>query len=197
MRHRRKGRILGRSPSHQRALLKHLAAALFLTEGEWEDKEEGKPKVPGRIITTLPKAKEARPVVERCITLARRSAGAVDNARPFAPPTGGDGSIDRRSAAYKEWRKSPDYQKWAAAIAPQVNARRRVITLLGNDKKAARLCFDVVAPRFADRNGGYTRILKMAMPRLGDAGARAILEFVGKNDRVKAGAGAAPTVEAE
>ena len=55
--------------------------------------------------------------------------------------------------------------------------------------------FEVVA-RFADRNGGYTRILKMAMPRLGDAGARAILEFVGKNDRVKAGAGAAPTVEA-
>jgi large subunit ribosomal protein L17 len=197
MRHRRKGRILGRSPSHQRALLKHLAAALFLTEGEWEEGEEGKPKVAGRIITTLPKAKEARPVVERCITLARRSAGAVDAARPFAPPTSSDGSIDRRSAAYKTWRKSPDYKKWAAAIAPEVNARRRVITLLGNDKKAARICFDVVAPRFADRNGGYTRILKMAMPRLGDAGARAILEFVGKNDRVKAGAAAAPTVETE
>jgi len=196
MRHRRKGRILGRSPSHQRALLKNIAAALFLTEAEWEEGEVGKPKVAGRIVTTLPKAKEARPVVERCITLARRSAGAADKARPFAPPTGNDGSIDRRSAAYKTWRKSDDYKKWAAAIAPEVNARRRIITLLGNDKKAARLCVEVVAPRFADRNGGYTRILKMAMPRLGDAGARAILEFVGKNDRVKAGAGAAPTVEA-
>ena len=196
MRHRRKGRVLGRSPSHQRALLKNIAAALFLTEAEWEEGEVGKPKVAGRIVTTLPKAKEARPVVERCITLARRSAGAADKARPFAPPTGNDGSIDRRSAAYKTWRKSDDYKKWAAAIAPEVNARRRITTLLGNDKKAARLCVEVVAPRFADRNGGYTRILKMAMPRLGDAGARAILEFVGKNDRVKAGAGAAPAVEA-
>ncbi len=65
MRHRRKGRVLGRSPSHQRALLKNLAAALFLTEKSYDADEVGAPKVAGRIITTLPKAKEVRPVVER------------------------------------------------------------------------------------------------------------------------------------
>ena len=56
MRHRRKGRILGRSPSHQRALLRNLAAALMLTEQEFEPGEPGAPKVPGRIVTTVAKA---------------------------------------------------------------------------------------------------------------------------------------------
>ena len=46
------------------------------------------------------------------------------------------------------------------------------------------MLFDEVAPRFADRPGGYTRILRLAKPRLGDAGTRAILEFVGVRDRV-------------
>jgi large subunit ribosomal protein L17 len=57
--------------------------------------------------------------------------------------------------------------------------------LIGNNKEAVSILFDVVAPRFEDRNGGYTRILKLFTPRLGDAGQRAILEFVGKNDRAK------------
>ena len=51
--------------------------------------------------------------------------------------------------------------------------------LLG-DKKAARILFERIAPRFVDRPGGYTRILKLATPRLGDAGPRAMLEFVGE-----------------
>ena len=53
-----------------------------------------------------------------------------------------------------------------------------MIQLLG-DKHAARILFEKIAPRFTDRPGGYTRILKLATPRLGDAGPRAILEFVG------------------
>ena len=64
MRHRRKGRTLGRCPSHQRALLRNLASALILTERDAED-EDNRPKVKGRIITTLQKAKEVRPLVER------------------------------------------------------------------------------------------------------------------------------------
>jgi large subunit ribosomal protein L17 len=56
--------------------------------------------------------------------------------------------------------------------------------LLG-DKQAVRILFADVAPRFADRNGGYTRILRLAKPRLGDAGTRAIIEFVGVRDRVR------------
>ena len=64
MRHRRRGRVLGRSPSHQRALLRNLASALFLTERDAEG-EPNAPKIKGRITTTLAKAKEVRPLVER------------------------------------------------------------------------------------------------------------------------------------
>jgi len=46
-----------------------------------------------------------------------------------------------------------------------------------------KILFGTVAPRFMERPGGYTRIMRLAKPRLGDAGTRAILEFVGQNDR--------------
>ena len=72
MRHRRRGRKLGRNPSHQRALLRNLASALFLTERDAEN-EDNAPKVKGRIVTTLSKAKEVRPLVERCVTIARQA----------------------------------------------------------------------------------------------------------------------------
>ena len=62
-------------------------------------------------------------------------------------------------------------------------ARRRCIQLLG-DKQAVRILFSEIAPRFADRPGGYTRIVRLSQPRLGDAGTQAILEFVGVRDRV-------------
>jgi large subunit ribosomal protein L17 len=52
------------------------------------------------------------------------------------------------------------------------------------DKQAVRVLFDKIARRFVDRPGGYTRILRLATPRLGDAGTRAILELVGVRDRV-------------
>ena len=58
------------------------------------------------------------------------------------------------------------------------------LSLIG-DKQAVRILFDEIAPRFADRQGGYTRVLRLAKPRLGDAGTRAILELVGKNDRIR------------
>lgn len=173
MRHRRKGRVLGRSPSHQRALLRNLASALMLTEREVEVDEVGAPKVAGRIITTVAKAKEVRPLVERCITVAKRGLVAIGQAQEF-------GSLAARdSAEWKKWRTSDQWQKWARASAPAVTARRRVVQLLG-DKKAARILFERIAPRFVDRPGGYTRILKLATPRLGDAGPRAMLEFVGE-----------------
>ena len=81
------------------------------------------------------------------------------------------------SGAGKNW------SAWNAAIAPAVAARRRCLQLLG-DKQAVRVLFDEVAPRFTDRPGGYTRIVRLAKPRLGDAGTRVILEFVGVRDRV-------------
>ena len=173
MRHRRKGRVLGRSPSHQRALLRNLASALMLTEQDVEPGEPGAAKVKGRIITTLAKAKEVRPLVERCITVARRGRAAAARAGEFAV------TAERGTPAWKEWRTSPRWREWAKAVAPAVKARRRLVQLLG-DKQAARIAFDVIAPRFVDRPGGYTRILKLSRPRLGDAGERAILEFVGQ-----------------
>lgn len=177
MRHRRKGRKLGRGPAHQRALLRNLASSFFLTERDAEH-DDNRPKVKGRIVTTLEKAKEVRPLVEKCITIAKKALIAQAAAEPFAT------AAERGSAEWKRWRESDQWRKWAQAMAPVVNARRRVVTLIG-DKKAARVLFVDIAPRFADRDGGYTRILRMAKPRLGDAGTQAILELVGKNDRVR------------
>ena len=186
MRHRRKGRVLGRSPSHQRALLRNLASALMLTERESEPGEPGAPKVAGRIVTTVAKAKEVRPLVERCITIAKRGLVASDKAKEFGT------AAARDTADWKKWRQSDQWQRWARAMAPAVRARRRLVQLLG-DKHAARIVFERVAPRFVDRPGGYTRILKLATPRLGDAGPRAVLEFVGSD--VAAGQAVAPRVE--
>lgn len=177
MRHRRKGRKLGRIPSHQRALLRSLATALFLTERDATD-DDNAPKVKGRIITTIEKAKEVRPVVERCITIARRVLKNQEAADQLEP------NAERHSDQWLEWRKSERWAEWNKTIAPVVAARRRALRLLG-DKQAVRILFDDIAPRFADRDGGYTRVLRLAKPRLGDAGIRAILEFVGKNDRVR------------
>jgi large subunit ribosomal protein L17 len=176
MRHLRRGRKLGRNPKHQRALLRSLASALFLTERDAE-LDPNPPKVKGRIITTISKAKEVKPLVEKCITIARYGLAAEEAAEQHGT------QAERGSGEWKSWREGPKWKAWAAAIAPAVAARRRCLTLLG-DKGAVRALFDEVAPRFTDRPGGYTRIVRLAKPRLGDAGEQVILEFVGVRDRV-------------
>ena len=177
MRHKRHGRVLGRSPSHRKALLRNLATALILTERPESTLDRNAPKVKGRIITTLAKAKEVRPLVERCITIAKKGRLAREAASEFGT------EAERNSAAWKQWRESEYYGRWVAASAPAVTATRRLFQILG-DKQAVGILMDDLAERFADRPGGYTRVLRLATPRLGDAGPRAILEFVGKNDRV-------------
>ncbi|MDR1385110.1 MAG: 50S ribosomal protein L17 [Planctomycetaceae bacterium] len=190
MRHRKSGRKFGRNPNHQRALLRSLASAIFLTEkpDSLYGEKDPRPKKPGRIVTTLEKAKEVRPLVEKCITIAKKAQKHLEAAGSFAT------TAARNSEEWRQWRNSESWQQWNAAIAPAIALRRRAIQLIG-DKKAVSILFDIVAPRFLERNGGYTRILKLAIPRLGDSGKKAILEFVGQNDRQKQQAVAIPIVK--
>lgn len=126
MRHRVAHRKLGRVTEHRLALLRNQAQALLRH---------------GRISTTVAKAKELRPFVERLITVAKR--GIAD---------GGD-------------------------TIRAVNARRAVRRDLADRDVAARL-FDTIAPRFADRPGGYTRLLRIGFRR-GDAAEMAQVELLG------------------
>ncbi len=189
MRHRVKGRTLGRNASHRKAMFKNMAASLIKTSRIEDASAEGAPKVAGRIITTVPKAKELRPFIEKLITLAKSSLPHAEAAAEFAT------TAERGSDEYKKWRTSEQWTNWAKAQAPVVKARRRAFAAL-RDKLAVQILFADLAPRFAERNGGYTRIVRLAKPRLGDSGERALIEFVGERDRTKAKR-QAPVVEGE
>ena len=126
MRHRYAHRRLGRVSSHRKALLRNLATDLLDHE---------------HIVTTVPKAKEVRPIVERLITVAKRGVKADE-------PKG-------RTLA----------------------ARRLVMTEIVNEDVVTKL-FDQLAPRFMDRPGGYTRILRLGHRR-GDGGEIAQIELLG------------------
>src|ERR1700690_3681081 len=132
MRHRKRSRVLGRSPSHRKALLRNLASALFLTEMDKDDylDEKQAPKVKGRIITTIQKAKEVRPLVERCISLACKAQEPLAEAKKLAS------TAERNSTEWRKWRKSKHWQQWAAAMAPVGKTRRRLITMLGRKRGA-------------------------------------------------------------
>jgi len=177
MRHRMKGRKLGRNGSHRKAMFRNMAASLIKTLDQ-DDNIEGAAKVPGRIITTTQKAKELRPQIERLVTIARKAAVIEENAREL------ESGAEKGSDEWKQWRQSEKWNEWAQAVAPAVALRRRAYAVL-RDHDAVSILFSVLAERFADRNGGYTRVVKLATPRLGDAGQRALMEFVGENDRVK------------
>ena len=123
MRHLNAGRKLGRTSSHRQAMLGNMAVALLKHE---------------QIKTTLPKAKELRPYVEKIITLGKR----------------GD-----------------------------LHARRLVAARLHDDTVLRKL-FDMIGPRYAERNGGYTRVLKAGF-RHGDAAPMAVIELVDRDPEAK------------
>ena len=105
MRHRVRGRKLGRNASHRKAMFRNMAASFIKTVRVDED-DPDRPNVPGRIVTTVPKAKELRPFVEKLITLAKKAAAHEQAAAEFAT------DADRNTDAYAEWRKSDKWQKW-------------------------------------------------------------------------------------
>ena len=123
MRHKLSGRKLNRTSSHRKAMFKNMAAALIKHE---------------QIRTTLPKAKDLRPIVEKMITLGKK----------------GD-----------------------------LAARRQLIAKLG-DADMARKVFDVLAPRYEERAGGYIRVLKAGF-RYGDNAPMAIIEFVDRDESAR------------
>ncbi|WP_112872923.1 50S ribosomal protein L17 [Paracoccus endophyticus] len=134
MRHARGYRRLNRTHEHRKALFANMAGSLIEHE---------------QIKTTLPKAKELRPIIEKLITLAKR----------------GD-----------------------------IHARRQAAAQLKQDQYVARL-FEILGPRYQNRQGGYVRILKAGF-RYGDMAPMAIIEFVDRDVSAK-GAADRARVEAE
>jgi len=132
MRHGKVHRKLNRTHEHRRALFANMAAALVKHE---------------QIITTLPKAKELRPVIEKLVTLGKR----------------GD-----------------------------LHARRQAIAQM-RDIGMVKKLFEVIAPRYKERNGGYTRVLKAGF-RYGDCAPMAVIEFVDRDEAAK-GRDSGPTQE--
>ena len=123
MRHRWSGRKLGRTSSHRLAMLRNMVTQ-FLDKG--------------KIVTTVPKAKELRPFAEKMITLGKRET---------------------------------------------LHARRQALAVIRSKDVVYKL-FDSLAPRYADRDGGYTRIIRLGF-RKGDSAEMAILELVGSDEDVK------------
>ena len=175
MRHRMRGRKLGRNASHRKAMFKNMACSLIRSVRPDPDDPDA-PRVAGRIVTTTPKAKELRPFVEKLITLGKKAAPHAKAAEEF------DTSAAKDSAEYKTWREGEGWQKWNAARAPYVALRRRAFSKL-RDEEAVDILFEELAERYADRPGGYTRVVRLAARRLGDGGEQALIEFVGETDR--------------
>lgn len=145
----KRGRKLGRNSTHRLALFRNLTMSLIRHE---------------RIITTLEKAKEVRPFVEKLITLARK------------------GDLHHRRLA-------------AARLGPMAEAE-----VAPGDEKETRTVlqklFAELGPRFKDRPGGYTRVIKRSERRLGDGGKTAYLELLKEGEvRSRAKAPSAPRVE--
>ena len=167
-------------------MFRNMAASLIRSVRAEPD-EAGSPKVPGRIVTTLAKAKELRPFVERLITMARSGAEVQKRAGELGT------TAERNSQEWKSWRESERWNEWNQAIAPAVAVRRRVFSIL-RDAEAVDILFNELAERFSERPGGYTRIVRLAQVRLGDGGTRALIEFVGERDRARRTRRAAPVV---
>jgi large subunit ribosomal protein L17 len=164
MRHRKAGRHLNRNAAHRRSLFRNLSRALITHE---------------KIVTTVPKAKELRPFVEKLITLAKK-AHAVTTA------AAGKGEAEETKAKMQALH----YRRMAMALLGPTHGtgiwdkkdEPKEDPLNTSTKKSwdtvLKKLFRELGPRYADRPGGYTRILKQHYRRLGDAGPTAVIELL-------------------
>lgn len=160
MRHLKAGRKLNRNSSHRVALLRNLAKSLLLSEN-------------GRIVTTIPKAKELVGYVDSLITTAKKAPTlTVPEGVRFTKPKDKNGQV----LPLKEGERMATPEELAAYA--QRNHLRRLVLRDLHDPKLVKKLFEEVAPRYADRSGGYTRVLKLAERRRGDGTQLAVVELV-------------------
>lgn len=166
MRHRKGYKSLGRTSEHRLSLRRSMAQSLFEH---------------GSITSTVQKVKEVRPFVEKLITLARHAKGgnlaarkriiALMNDRAIIPAEHLEDYVQRSDAGRQKVLRSRSGRRYRTGQPRPGLAytAQSVVYRLIND----------VAPRFSDRPGGYTRIIKLARTRIGDGGEQAILQLVG------------------
>ncbi|MEI7656966.1 MAG: L17 family ribosomal protein [Phycisphaerae bacterium] len=178
MRHGRAGYRLGRTTAHRASTLRNLAAGLFEH---------------GQIVTTIPRAKAVQPMVEKIITAAK--SGTLAARRNIIAKLGGD----RRGFEWLFLAKAPTEQE-KDFVEKLRDQRRQFFDLpassevernrygeLRKSPKLVKHIFDRVAPKFADRAGGYTRIVKLGRHRIGDAGELCLLQLVGNEEGAEIG----------
>jgi large subunit ribosomal protein L17 len=179
MRHGKAGYKLGRTSTHREATLRNLAASLFEH---------------GQITTTIPRAKAVQPFIEKIVTKAKE--GTLHARRQIIAKMGWDRpafewlylpkTATDQEKAHVEYMRSRSAKFFDVPTSDKVERNR-----YGELRKAPKLAkhiFESVAPRFKDRNGGYTRIVKLGMHRIGDGGELCVLQFVGAEEGPEIGA---------
>ena len=159
MRHLKAHRKLGRTSEHRHSMLRNLATSLINSREE-------------RIVTTLPKAKELRPFVERAITLSRR-------ARSFS----GEGSAAQ--ALHLRRQAAGFFHAGNMTVSETTGKRGQLRPERTAGVAALKRLFNDLGERYKDRPGGYTRILKLGY-REGDRAELAIIELVDNPREIEA-----------
>ena len=173
MRHRKSGSKLGRTQSHRTATLRNLAASLFEH---------------GQIVTTLPRAKAVQPFVEKVVTKAK--VGTLHARRQVISTMGWDRTAFEwmylAKNATEDEKTAVDERRSRVAryfdVPESAEVERNRYGELRKAPKLVKHIFDHVAPRFKDRAGGYTRVVKLGKHRVGDGGELVVLQFVGAEE---------------
>jgi large subunit ribosomal protein L17 len=160
MRHLKAHRKLGRTTEHRISLLRNLATSLIIAEKE-------------HIVTTVHKAKELRPFVEKAITLARKAQNLTgDDAKANQAQ---EVHLRRQAARFFHAGNSTFKQEQSRFRGKKGEPKEKIERTAG--VKAVQRLFDELGARYKDRNGGYTRIIKLGR-RVGDNAEMAVIELV-------------------